>query len=128
MSIGRIDTGSSVVTMMSTEHDIAMDLGGDINAQVAAMLLVNARDARNNAKVERGAQEEIALAEEHQQIEKLHEQADEIRKAGRERGVAMMVGGGLTVAGSVWAGNRRGSGAGSRNDAVRRFQADECQR
>src|SRR3954453_9661247 len=91
MSINRVESSGSAITMMETQDAMAADLGGDVNAEVAAMVLISGRDAKNVARTERSAEEDMIAAQQEQQIQKLRDQADEIRTAGWQRGVGMMI-------------------------------------
>jgi len=98
-----IDTVSANAYHLVDEGNIAAELGGDVDAQLAALLLTSAHDSREAARVERDQEEaQLGEAEQHQ-VELMLKQADSIRAAGRARGYGMIASGALTVEGGLTA-------------------------
>ena len=95
-------TGSNMASLMATTVEgLAADLGGDVNAKVAAMTMLQARESRALVQDSRRAEEQMLTTYENQQVMKMREQASHIREAGWQEGVATMVSGGLTMFGGA---------------------------
>jgi hypothetical protein len=73
---------------------------GDLGAQMAALVIQNAKSQRDANHQLRDAQEHALLREEAAQIQAMHEKADDTRAAGWVKGGAGMLSGGFTIGGS----------------------------
>jgi hypothetical protein len=93
--------GSSVAHFAQSTEALALELGGDPAAQLAALALKMSHDSREAGQAARSAEEQNILEHQGRQIEALHAQADAIRAAGWARGLAQIGSGGLQVAGGL---------------------------
>jgi hypothetical protein len=93
-------TQPSTLLFMSHEQ-IAAELGGDVNASVAAMMLLHAKDMRDSVQATRSMQEEALRRHEADQISAMHEEAHRTRAAGRMEGIGLMASGGFQIASGV---------------------------
>jgi hypothetical protein len=91
-------TRSSTLGLIGMNTDaLASELGGDINAQVAAMVMIAGREKRAQIQQSRRAEERLIESMEDQQVDEMRQQAEDIRSAGRWEGLGTIVGGGLTI-------------------------------
>lgn len=90
----------STYHLIDQDH-IAAELGGDVGAQLAALLLTSARDSREAARAERSEEEANLREAEAHQVELMLEQAESVRAAGTARAYGMMVSGAVNVTGSA---------------------------
>jgi len=93
-------TPMSALLFMSPEQ-IATELGGDVNASVAAMMLIHAKQMRELVQTARSFEEENLRIHEERQVRAMHEQADRIRAAGITEGVGLMASGGFQIASGI---------------------------
>jgi hypothetical protein len=101
MNVNAVDAGAASVGS-SLDFDARLnDLGGDVNARVAAMVLGAARDSRDAADQARVAEEENLREQEAQQVQAMHEQADAIRAAGNWALGGAIVSGGTQLVGAA---------------------------
>ena len=112
MTIGRVDSTPSTVSLMDLDQQLKLDLAGDSGAEIAALLILGARDARNQAKAAAQGEEQRMTQLENEQVESLYEQADATRAAGWARGTGQMLSGGATLLGAG-AGLERGGELGA---------------
>jgi hypothetical protein len=78
--------------------EIASEFGGDVNASVAAMMLLHAKEVRESVQTARSLEEENLQRQEENQIRSMHEEADKTRAAGFEEGFGLLISGGLQMA------------------------------
>lgn len=91
MSIDRVGGPSqSPITMMDSYEQVSAELGGDVDAQIAALMLVSSHEQRESLQKARQATEERLEASEDEQVKSMREQADAIEKAGFWKGAAQM--------------------------------------
>jgi hypothetical protein len=74
---------------------------GDPQSELAATLLEHAREARQDNRAQQSLEDEHRQALESNQVNAMRREADAIRAAGLRRGVAQIVGGGLTASGGA---------------------------
>ncbi|MCU0694438.1 MAG: hypothetical protein MUF54_23895 [Polyangiaceae bacterium] len=125
MSVQGIGSANGASLAYSNAEDIARELGGDINAQVAAMMLVHARENQHAAREARDVQEKAIAAEEHAQIAAMRDQADRIREQADAQqtgawmsGLAGMAAGAVTFYGAQFAGSDATQAAFTRCEGV----------
>jgi hypothetical protein len=111
MTIGRIDSSPNTVSLMDLDQQLSLELAGDSGAEIAALLVLGARDSRDQAKAAAQAEEQRMTQLENEQVNSLYEQADATRAAGWARGMGQIISGGLSLVGSV-AGAKTGGAAG----------------
>jgi len=91
-------TRSSTLGLIGMNTDaLASELGGDINAQVAAMVMIAGREKRAQIQQSRRAEERLIQSMEDQQVHEMRQQAEDIRSAGLWEGLGTIVGGALTI-------------------------------
>jgi hypothetical protein len=100
MTIGRVDSTATTVSLMDLDQQLNLELAGDSGAEIAALLVLDARDSRNQAKAAEQAEERQLTQLEDEQVSHLYEQADATRSAGWARGVGLIVSGSATVIGA----------------------------
>ncbi|MCA9600032.1 MAG: hypothetical protein KC776_42305 [Myxococcales bacterium] len=110
MSVGKVGTGS-VIMLQNSEEQLAVELGGDTNAQMAAMMLKHGSDRRTATRHMRHQEEKHLEAMEAKEVSKLREQAREELVAARQKAVGKMVGGALGITSGVVGGCFEGKGA-----------------
>lgn len=98
MSINGVEN-RSVSILMQTQDQLAAELGGDVNAQVAAMLLKHSQERKSALREERQAQEQLVSTMEARQVAKMRESATEIRTAAQERAIGQIANGACQIAG-----------------------------
>jgi hypothetical protein len=101
MGINGVDGPAGAGRSMVDFEGQLSELGGDVNAQVAVMLLSQARENREAADRGRAAEEANLEAQEVAQVAAIHAQADDIRSAGSAALVGDLFSGGLSVLGGV---------------------------
>lgn len=101
MTIGRVDSTPNTVSLLDLDQQLNTGLAGDSGAEIAALLLLAARDSRNAASTARQAEEQRLTTLQDQQVEALYDQADATRAAGWAQGMGLMISGGFAVAGAV---------------------------
>jgi hypothetical protein len=95
--------GSSIVL---NGGNLAPELGGDINARVAAMLLEQSQDRKDYLREARRAEEQHLRAVEDAEVQAIREEAVHVRAAAQSRAIGAMVSGGFQIAGgAVMAGS-----------------------
>lgn len=72
--------------------------GGDVGAEIAAMILEESSTERKAARETRGAEEAVEDGAENAQVAAMHAKADDIRSAGIEEGMFEIAGGACTIA------------------------------
>ncbi len=92
------EVNNNLSISLSTE-EIASEFSGDVYGSVAAMILLQAKENRDMARTAKIAEENNLLAEENEQVEKMHDKADEVRAAGSWEGWTT-IGAGLLEMGS----------------------------
>ena len=92
------NSGSSSMMIWQSEAALAAELGGDVNAQVAAMMLKHGHDKRANAREMRHSEEDRLRSFEGQQVAKLREQAKHVLEAATRAAYGKIASGGLQVA------------------------------
>ena len=97
MSIDKVG-GSSVIALQSSEAALATQLGGDTNAQVAAMMLKHGHEKRTACRQMRHSEENRLRSFEDQKVAKLREQAEQLLAAGQRRAWGKIASGGLQIA------------------------------
>lgn len=100
MTIGPIDNGASRSTLLALDERLNQDLAGDSGAEIAALLLLGARDARDRASDLAQAEERHLRELEDRQVESLYAQAEATRSAGWARGIGLMASGAAGLLGS----------------------------
>ena len=95
MSINGIQ--SSVLVTLNSTDQIASELGGDTNAQVAAMLVVHSKERSQQLRQARGAEEEHLRESEDREVAEMRDEAREIREAARARAVGGIFEGIMTI-------------------------------
>ena len=102
MPIDSISNPSSgAVLMLERQDTIALELGGDVDAELAVMLLKQADQSRQMTRQARDAAEKRLCCLEEEHVAKLREKAAETRRAAEAEGWATMVGGAATAYGGV---------------------------
>jgi hypothetical protein len=94
-------SSSSAVLMLEREDAIALELGGDVDAELGAMLLKQADQSREMTHQARDAVEKHLSAVEDEQVARLRDKAAETRRAAETEGWATMAGGAATAYGGV---------------------------
>jgi len=94
-------TNSSTVLVLEQPDAIALELGGDLDAELAVMLLKQADQDREMTRQARDAVEKRVSSQEEAQVQELREKAAETRRAAEVEGFATMVGGAATAYGGV---------------------------
>jgi hypothetical protein len=105
MTIGRVDSTPNTVSLLDLDQQLDCSLAGDSGASIAALLVLSARDSRNQASAARQADEQRSSALEGQQVQDLYDQADATRTAGWLQGTGEIISGGFAIAGSVAGAN-----------------------
>jgi hypothetical protein len=102
-----IEPRDSVVTLLNDSTTIAAEFGGDPQAQLAAMVLKFANERREQARGARSLAEDQIREAQARQVDKLHDQADDLRRGawvGAVTGIAagaMEFASGCALAGSA---------------------------
>jgi hypothetical protein len=97
MTIDATQSTQDRTSIFLTPEDIETQFGGDLNAEIAALMLGHARDVRDGARQARASEEKTIEAQENQQVEEMRNQAEDLRRAGAIEGSTEMVGGALGV-------------------------------
>jgi hypothetical protein len=87
----------SVVLLNQSIDDIAADMGGDINAQLAAMVLKNARDNDKETSHARMLEEREIRQENASAVSEMRDKADDMRAGAWISGGLQAIGGGLSM-------------------------------
>lgn len=85
--------GSTTLATLNSVDELAVELGGDTNAQVAAMLLKHAHDTKRQTRTARMHEEHHLRDQEANQVKKMREQADLEYSAAVKRATGQMVNG-----------------------------------
>lgn len=85
--------GSSTLGTLNSVDELAVELGGDTNAQVAAMLLKHAHDTKRQTRTARMHEEHHLRDQEATQVKRMREQADLEYHAAVKRAAGGMVSG-----------------------------------
>ncbi len=97
---GVSNSGSTTLANWQSEASLAAELGGDVNAQVAAMMLKHGHEKRANAREMRHAEEDNLRSHEQQQVSKLREQAEQVLAAAKRAAYGKIASGGLQMTGA----------------------------
>jgi hypothetical protein len=98
MSIDPTRRGSS---LLLNGDNLAPELGGDINARVAAMLLEQSQDRKDYLREARRSEEQHLRAVEGAEVQAIRDEAVHVRAAARSRAIGAMVSGGFQIAGGM---------------------------
>jgi hypothetical protein len=98
MTVQSVSYGTSVTNIVD---QIRASLPGDAGAEIAALLVDGANDARHENAAARACEERHLQRLEDEQVDSLLRSADATRTAGWEQGIGLMVSGAVTIAGSV---------------------------
>jgi hypothetical protein len=101
MSIASIDRGTHSVALLALDEQLTLELAGDSAAEIAALLLLGARDSRNQAHAVARAEEQHLSELQAQQIDELHAQAEATRNAGFAKGMGLIASGTANVLSSA---------------------------
>jgi hypothetical protein len=88
MTIGRIDSSPTTANLLALDQNA--EFAGDTGAQIAAMLVLSARDSRNLSNAAEEAEEQRLTALEDQQVEELRDQAENVRAAARLKALGLL--------------------------------------
>lgn len=95
----------SPITMMDNYEQVSAELGGDVDAQIAALMLVSSHEQRQSLEKERQATEKHLEASENAQVKAMRDQADAVEKAGILKGAGQICqGAGQIVSGGFGMG------------------------
>lgn len=94
----------SVVLLSQSIDEIAADMGGDINAQLAAMVLKNARENDKETSHARMLEEREIRQENASAVSEMRDKADDMREGAWISGGLQALGGGLSMV-SAFAGD-----------------------
>lgn len=108
MTIGRVDSTPNTVSLLDLDQQLNVGFAGDSGAEIAALLLLSARDSRSAASTARQAEELHLTALEDEQVEALYDQAAATRAAGWAQGMGQIISGGFAMAGAVAGANADG--------------------
>lgn len=100
MTIDRVQSPPIQYDLLPDSEDLARELGGDVHAEVAAMVLLAAKDSRDGAREAKTHEERLLRATEDAQVEHMHAQADAVRSAAWYQGVGQ-IGAGFAQVGSA---------------------------
>lgn len=99
---------SSVLTSMNSQAEMSAELGGDINAQLAAMVLKHSQSRQDDLESVRDLEEANILKAEKAQIGAMMDQADATRSAGRADALGQLTG--AVLAGVSAGGDKAAAG------------------
>lgn len=102
MATEAIRGGGALPMIQSNIDTVSAEFGGDVNAQVAAMMMMSAHDKREQVQASRRSEDRYLCAMQDQQVASMREQAEHIRSAGQKEGIANIIAGGLQIAGAAW--------------------------
>lgn len=88
MTIGRVDSSPNTTNLLALDQDA--QFAGDAGAQVAAMLVLSARESRKLAQTAEEATEQQLTALEDQQVEELRDQAADVRAAAQLKALGLL--------------------------------------
>lgn len=109
----------SVLVTLTSDAQLTAELGGDVNAQAAALMLKHGHEKRTQTRELRGVQETRLQDFEQQQVNKMREQATQMLIANQRRAWGMIVSGGLGVAaGAVTMGSAAAAGRAASSEAA----------
>ena len=94
---------SSVLTSFGSQAEMAAELGGDVNAQMAAMVLKHSQESREDLETVRDLEEANITKLEREQVESMMDQADAVRTAGLISGGTQMASAAFGALGSITA-------------------------
>ena len=93
-----VDSGCVSRMALASQDVLAAELGGDAHAQVAALLLVQARDKGTDVRMMRQCQRERIQQHHESQMQALRDKANREYQAARAGSFGKLLDGGLTVA------------------------------
>jgi hypothetical protein len=100
--IDSVNNGNqSAIILLNDKHQIALELGGDVEAQLAAMVLVYANENEERADQARDATEDMIRDAGDKQVSELRQQADDIRSGGFVAALGGVLGGAATVGSGI---------------------------
>ncbi len=105
-----IELGSYGARVIDISERVQSSLAGDVGAEVAALLLDDANEARHGSAAARAAEEQHLERLEDQRVDAMLRSAAATRTAGWEQGLGQIVAGGLTMAGSAVLGSAAAKG------------------
>lgn len=92
--------------LMNSTSQIEAELGGDTDAQIAALMLVTSNEQREALREARQVEEQRLSKAEANQIQSMLQRAQDVRSAGEWQGVGCLVGGGIEI-GSSFVNSKR---------------------
>lgn len=98
MTIDRVQSQSPEIFVLRSAEQLALDLGGDPSARIAAMALIASKETRDATQEARAREEQHLQAQEVAQVRAMHAQADALRRASTIEGISQVAGGGLQIA------------------------------
>jgi hypothetical protein len=101
MTIDATSRMTPSILLFTSPEQIAAEFGGDVNASVAAMMLLHAKQLRESVQTACSIEEERLRIQEERQVHAMHEQADRIRSAGMNEGLGLIASGGFQIASGV---------------------------
>jgi hypothetical protein len=101
MTIERTNLDTSAVWMLHSEETLATEVGGDLNAEIAVMMLKQAEQKRERLDLARDTLESELSRQESRQVASLREQAAETRTAAETAGLAGILAASANGIGSV---------------------------
>lgn len=111
MTISSVSSNTNTVSLMDLDQQLALSPIGDSGAEIAALLVLGARDSRDQAKAAAQADDRRLTQLEDKQVDELYEQADAVRAAGWAKGMGQMVTGGASLVGAGVMAADGGAGA-----------------
>ncbi len=93
--------------------NLAPELGGDINARVAAMLLEQSQDRKDYLREARRAEEQHLHAVEDAEVQAIRDEAVHVRDAAQSRAMGAILSGGFQIAGGVALASAEGENGGA---------------
>jgi hypothetical protein len=103
--INRSDTPGhlqpSIITLLNSSDTIAIELGGDTEAQLAAMVLTFAHDNEERADEARRLTESMIREAGEEQVQQMRDQADDLRWGGVLGGLGTSLAGAATLGGGI---------------------------
>jgi hypothetical protein len=98
MTISSVSSNSNGVSLLDLDQQLSLSPTADSGAEIAALLVLGARDSRDQAKAAAQAEDQRLTQLEDKQVHSLLEQADATRTAGWQRGLGQIIAGGATLA------------------------------
>jgi len=101
----------SVISLLNSDDQIALELGGDTQAQLAAMVIKHGAERRENLDEAKGRQEQFVRERQQDQVYNMRSEAEHIRNQAQTEGWTQIAASGFQFAGAV-------SGSGEGGDAL----------